>query len=575
MRPLIVVGSVLIAFGLALVFFFDTIVPVMPWSEKVKWIATVCSIIGGLAILWKQYLRFWERWPNWGFVKKMRLRLSAIQRNCGRLFDRVSQKNRVDLGKQVDSILKGLENTLETVAKHSDNVTDYLKVIAQSTKLSASGIDVLDRCPTGTVELSEEIAQSISARRETLANLSDIDTYAISQSRLLSRGEALQRAWIDYLRKFESEKLPLAEVFLTEYIKEEISDISGQATGCEGINLVITNFVAYSRYVQELLAKAAQCIAEEESLVCFTTVTMPISKWFNFQSFTPQNFQGSRQSENGDPEEMSVHYTRVHDRWEEYTLIMRNLSSSNKPRVLASALVSEVSNHVPRDLDVEVSRYMVGAHGELAKAYGMEPGFPFMNESYLVGDAKRWLLLPSKRRGGANMGDIEPFGGKNIRGMIDSGDERMKPLVELYGKIEDNERAYVIHPNSKCVYDELPQIRDHAWVSLGKAFNYLYNSSDDGVKLATIDIQYWLDHFWGVDKVNRPPTDLFLIGSTKPHLEKEGTNWLCCLAADVDSSIDKLTLELLTPTSNPRRWKTVFKYVDHLKSMASSNETHL
>lgn len=109
----------------------------------------------------------------------------------------------------------------------------------------------------------------------------------------------LVNAWSGYITFGDSEDLWwVREALCEEYTDQEVMDLSGEGDLLhrrwtkekrdelkpEGRPLIITSFVRYSRLV-EAMVKTVQRNAiprKKKSIICITTLEMPLDKWFNF-----------------------------------------------------------------------------------------------------------------------------------------------------------------------------------------------------------------------------------------------------------------------------------------------------
>jgi len=128
-----------------------------------------------------------------------------------------------------------------------------------------------------------------------------------------------------------------------EYIEEEFRDISGMADLAtrhpdvkhgfrnhdhEGRPLIVTTFTRYAQLVESLVSSAQRAPTKSSApkVVCLTTLSLPLTKWFNFDSFR----------------------NCIHQEWQRYLEFVEQLSQ-NERVVLARILLIHEQEKPPDD----------------------------------------------------------------------------------------------------------------------------------------------------------------------------------------------------------------------------------
>lgn len=345
----------------------------------------------------------------------------------------------------------------------------------------------------------------------------------------------------------------LISAFVNQYVVGECESLeptngnpANIGNGGNGVSpKIITSFVTYGELVRSVLDKAIE-ISGNEDVVCFTTLTMPIPQWFNFEPLhiTPDDAQ----QESVVSQANSFPFLRVSPRWmTHYTSHMAKLVSQEKP-VMTQRCILTVKDcseeHVPTDC-------------------------PLHQESWMKNLAKSWVLVPS-RDGHAFPEEVEPLDRDVISGIWHSSGlpEPMRRVYEnLYREaLTEGASAYLIVPPFEGDSAALSNHVIHSkwkWDRLSESFAQRFHTSRDYCFVKSFSKNEV--HHWFESKAKHMPYDFFLVGFRPQNGAPEQVNWRFCLAADFDSDINRITLEMVTNKSNFARMVAIKSFVEAIQ----------
>ena len=105
------------------------------------------------------------------------------------------------------------------------------------------------------------------------------------------------------------------------YLGEELRDICGEADD-KGRPTIVTNFPNYAAVVRSLVDECRRLAGRNGRVVCFTTQTMPLTQWFNFDKCPPWHeisiIKCSKNKEH-------LLHNRVNDTWGDYLKELQKL----------------------------------------------------------------------------------------------------------------------------------------------------------------------------------------------------------------------------------------------------------
>ena len=188
--------------------------------------------------------------------------------------------------------------------------------------------------------------------------------------------------------------------------------------------------------------------------------------------------------------------------------------------------------------------------------------------------ANSWVLVPS-RNGRAFPEEVEPLDRDVISGIWGSSG-LPKQVRSVYKRLyrealTEGASAYLIVPP----FDgDLAALSSHVidgrweWYRLSESFAQRFHTSRDYCFVKSFSKDEV--HEWFESRAKRMPYDLFLVGFRPQNGTHEQVNWRFSLAADFDSDINRITLEMVTNKSNFARMDAIKKFVEAIKGSCSS-----
>jgi len=338
----------------------------------------------------------------------------------------------------------------------------------------------------------------------------------------------IARGWsrllLDAFMGDEKEGRILAAVFRT-YAEEEEIDVSGKHPVWERKNFLVTNFVAYSKLVRAAIDETKTCYPQE-TLICRTVLAMPLTKWFNFLR-RPNDI---------------LPFCEAHPDWDEYILKQNDFTLNEKTQV--QRIVVAITDDWK---DEELEEYGLGLHRDKCmRDHGQN--------LILVPVVEGCVVPPGQL--------IRCFQRKHIRA-LERHEARITPIYRR------SRRAHIILPPYQGLQPISVQsvpINDHyrgsieefKWEKVWWIFLHTYHHSSDDSKYWVMPRGKVLDWFMKPSPAQRTPEDAFLVGIKKDSKE----TWLFGFAADVDLTMDRITLELISPRLNKTRFDRVKEYLD-------------
>ena len=333
----------------------------------------------------------------------------------------------------------------------------------------------------------------------------------------------LGKTWAGLLLKSGADSQKMLSAFLRRYVEEEIRDISGIAGN--GKHFVVTNFVAYSSFVDKVVRAARGACPDDQEVVCFTTLTMPLSKWFNFSEVSGQDFP----------------YLAINKGWEDYT---------NGLRLLVAA------DSQSKVRPVKVRRCLLAVDDAVALKYERDSSFGFRRESQIKKHINYYILVPEQTR------MLKPVDCKIVKELFPNPEEKLQKLLNPYvGHGPDS--SYLILPIEEIDCMFVPQ--GYCWKRLGSAFTTLYHSgpATENARCKILKSEEWENNFGSSAEV-RMPEDVFIVGFCPDFASGQSVRWVFCLAGDVESTLDKLSLEFVSEKLNGLRFDAIKNYVTWL-----------
>ena len=315
----------------------------------------------------------------------------------------------------------------------------------------------------------------------------------------------------------------LSMAFLEAYAAEERKDIADN-------HLVMTNFVAYGAILRSILDELGELYPGYER-VLYTQLCMPVSRWFNFR--TRPNGNGKLGGDGDLPGE------RADRLW-----VDKYLKFLHQHTVV---LTEEGGTSVHRFIPVVPEGGTGLAH-------------TFNDPSTLMRDLSAYILTPDSYCEGQF---VQPLKHAQIRRLIkelrQTNPSMAAHIDRLYGQAPE---AYVILPTATCqtqngggwlrvdhtlppeprIVDLGDPDGDFKWVAVRTVFcsGFHRHVHDAKVREYDADTVAALANSYPDSRARRLPEDFVLIGVRRRPTDEP--DWQCCLAAEVDSEIDKLKL---------------------------------
>jgi hypothetical protein len=316
----------------------------------------------------------------------------------------------------------------------------------------------------------------------------------------------------------------LALSFFSAYAREEYDDVKKN-------HLVMTNFVAYGTILGAIL-KEVEKLHPRKHRVLYTQLCMPVSRWFNYR--TRPNGDG-KIGPDGD-----LPGNQVDGNW-----VGSYLQFLYQTVRIQSGGGTTVKRFVPvvESNDKSFSR-------------------SFNDPQTLMRDLSSFILVPHDTDPEAEE-FLQPLDNLTIRGLIseiNKCDQRV--AKHLSGLYSESTQAYLILPNTRYErkngsgewvsldYARPPEPsqieyanRPYVWKPLVEVFTDLFHRNPRDACVYAVDdrnIAFLKSHYPN-HRIGRLPEDFVLFGVT-PIMDTGPPEWLCCLAAEVDSEIDKLKL---------------------------------
>lgn len=332
-------------------------------------------------------------------------------------------------------------------------------------------------------------------------------------------------AWARVLAKSGTEAEPMMLAFLKRYAEEEVKDIG--AKDQEEKHIVVTNFVAYSGLVSAIVHAAHDTCPSNSKVVCFTTLTMPLSKWFNFTEINNS----------------TLRYCRVHRHWEEYTGDLRKLK------------------HL-----MNIRRCVLAVSDEFAKQNESDPGFAFKGETEMQEHCNHWILAPTQ------LDNLRPIEQSQVMEWFRHALLPLQPDLKFY---KGAHSAYLILPDANKMERSFATPSGYMWLRLGEVFQQLFHSRPDNATYKVYTSTEWNQFFrTNLSPLERMPEDLFIVGFYQI-ANPRNPKWIFCLAAKIDKALDKVALEFISESLNKDRWQRLTAYVEWLLDAQASRSRQL
>lgn len=478
--------------------------------------------------------------------------------------------------------------------------------------------------PNQTREVTNAFERYVDQEKKLVEFIAEKPALVSPVAELLTAGRSVSMAMATLMRSTDEDAQPILQAFLNRYMQEEEADISGKAHGsAKDKNIVVTNFVAYAQFVNAMIKKAVERAEERSKFVyCFTTLVMPVCKWFNFRRSGQQNDLHSRL------------YNDTDKNWDKYISDLRRLLGKLQAG-------NDFGAHPIQPLEnkFRIRRCLLSVTDQLALENSHDPSFAFQTETQMRSSLKNLIVVP-KKRGATDWNSIKAYSLDEIEILGRDQLNNLQDLLHIYGHVQ--EKAYLIlytdqpiqWPGSNgqfwkqigpfwvsITHDQLrgqdqieavdvlklesweqssmetivsqvqqprkaalvipplkpPQRRElfdvaqFSFEPVGTAFAKLFHLFREDALFRVLSNGEWDSNFGGDrNSPHRVPEDLFMIGFLDPRRLQDRPQWVCGLAADVDSKMDKLSLEFISSGSSPTRWQRIVEFVEELETSAVS-----
>ena len=304
----------------------------------------------------------------------------------------------------------------------------------------------------------------------------------------------------------------LLSAFFKKYSEEESDDIG--AIGANTVNrknFIVTNFEAYSELVRAVIDKAKR----KGSIVkCYTTLTIPLPKWYNYVESSTSGFP----------------YLRSSKKWFEYIEAMKSFSEKTNVEIDRTILAVDINSKICNAL----SKYN-------NPIFFSEDKMKELSNSYILASYKT-NTIPGITAPDSALKIKKEFLNNNVINKIDKYKfPNLHNIINSYNENSYNEEFFLIIPQilRADLYNcGLDIIGNYRWFPVYQVFDHEYDNSFIHIMDDNAYNEYYVH--------NKMPKDFFLIGY-------ENNDWKFCFAADFDGKIDRITLEFITPTLNRQR----------------------
>lgn len=356
---------------------------------------------------------------------------------------------------------------------------------------------------------------------------------ALSKQDAMRCGQSIgtvAKAWAEVLKKVQVHdelETRLLLAFLNAYAEEEARDIKGERRGAKGNgtvpsdgNFVVTNFVAYSEFVQAMIHEARSFEANVD-LICRTALVLPLTRWFNFR-YRPDK---------------DMPYCEINEDWEKYIRFQADLLAGRE--------------------QIQVQRILVAVNDECIELLNKH-GLGFHTAECIRKHAKSWILVPESLR----FNELKAFSRSDRKLMFhEFADSTVRTLVE---KIYDTGTSYVILPPTGATED-LAAPEGYLWREVWEIFKRSFHSRPEDVKYLSLSRANLEDEFINpsAGKIAMPE-DFFLLGKRIKGDPDAEPDWFFCLGADVDPDVNRLTLHFMTPHLSGSRFTNIKRYAGRI-----------
>ena len=376
----------------------------------------------------------------------------------------------------------------------------------------------------------------------------------------------VRKEWIQFIKHDDKRVRDLWVIrksLAETYLAEERRDISGEAdrrergrpqTGHECQPLIVTNFVNYSAQVTSLMRACEEILKrnKDKALFCFTSLSMPLTKWFNFHD-----------SENAE-----------HPRWTEYltqteasTRTFRDGGDGleGERRFLCRCLVHGVGGRTQTNLEEEAkSKIWITKTEDSSNLFALSKEAS-RHETVLGQDYR----VPSRD--------------EVVAALTNGGEQAAADYINA--NYSSKGRSYVVIPDGILLNDY--EDGTGSFDPLISVFIQKYHSVVNMANPVSLSIHcapnraFLAGTVTGTQRIRPPvPTDFFYVGlaplekiqaiSNVSDLAAVPMESLFCLAGTEDDSLKTIHLYLLDPSRTRKRLEWIEEHMRDLLTRGSS-----
>jgi len=302
----------------------------------------------------------------------------------------------------------------------------------------------------------------------------------------------------------------ILSAFFRRYMEEEIGNISGRD---QDRHFVITNFIAYSRFVQAIVDRAREICPMKQEVICFTTLTMLPTKWFNFREGPP-----------GHP----FPYCGTDERWNNYINHIKQMVQSPRFRMMRCLLA----------IDENFYQTALNRGGQFG---------PFNSEEQMRDHLNYFIMVPLNN----NIPEWDKINPVCCDDPVIRNNNLLNQIYNCYTK------AYLIAPYNSSTVSSIPLPPNYEWRKVGSAFIHMFHShpTNDHARYCILSQTVWEEYYEQLSP--RMPDDFFIVGFKQENQHPLEAQWKFCLAADADEKLDKILLEFITHDTNRERFDAI------------------
>lgn len=348
--------------------------------------------------------------------------------------------------------------------------------------------------------------------------------------------------WVRYVRQGRSVKMwRIRAALAEEYVSQEKTDLSGEGDLAhrhydkaliaslkpEGRPLIITSFVRYSRMVEAMVNAAREGRTNKrDTVLCITTLSMPLEKWFNFDERSHC----------------------IHREWERYLDFLRKeVQNPGEPK------------------DIIIARILLVHRGQ------PHPTINLQSEEELRRELRSWIWLKnddddpdSISNRPAKLSHVKyPERMAILKALSQLPDVDQVLLESVRNRTTPKKTSYLILPETTFAANP-PQLDQGEFRNMGRQFIRGFQTgktNGNHAYYARVEPDIYLPNWEGPNNLPPIPLDMFYVGLVKKDDEQvnrddlqsliEHSESLFCLGAEPpDRGLHMAYLYLIDPQKN-------------------------